>query len=183
MKSKIYIACLVLVLGLAGATLALAQGSAMLDQNGPLGGVGWSSSAPLCVLPSASAPATVDYVNGAVSFTKTSSGTIVLLCSMNTIGNGLTPTDINAVALTFSNNGGAANSCTIVYEYVDRSTGDVAGWNTGTQVFNGIWTANVGLTMVPNHTYDIDIYLYRPKAAVKSCNPTVYGVFMETIIQ
>ena len=182
MKSKLFIASLVLILSLAGANLALAQTfeAASLDQNGPYTYAGWSSSAPLCQVLPGSAAATVDYANGVVSFTKTSYGTIGLICTVSNIGNGIGPSDIGSAAFTFSNNGGAANGCTVEYFYTDRTVGDPVGWTSGSQAFTGTWTANISVSVIPNHAYDMGMYLYRPKTAVGKCTPTAFAVFLET---
>jgi hypothetical protein len=181
MKSKLFIGSLLLTLTLATANLAFAQvyeAAYSFDQYGPATFAGWSSSAPLCVLLPGSAASTVDYANGVVSFTKSSSGTIGLDCTVGNIGNGLAPSDIGTASLTFSNNGGAANGCTVEFFYTDRTLGDPVGWTSGNQSFNGTWTVNIGIGVIPNHAYDVDVYLYRPKGAVGKCTPTAFAAYL-----
>jgi hypothetical protein len=92
-------------MGLACADQSHAQ---ILDQNGPLGIIGWSSSAPLCQVLPGSPAIFINY--------------------------------------------GAPSS--------------VSSLNAG-------------------HTYDVEMYLYRPKslAGIYNCNPTAYAAFIESFLE
>ncbi|HTS56334.1 MAG TPA: hypothetical protein VMH03_02220 [Terriglobales bacterium] len=181
-----------LAASLATATQAHAQ---TMDQTGPLGTVGWSSAATLCKLHPNSAASSFNYVKGTVAFTATSYGTIGLACTVPGISNGLAPSDINALAFTFSNSSGQTGGCTVGVYHVDRTraasnvaavaaTAD-SGWTSG-QSFSGIWTGNLFLTntypLNTAHFYEVDIYLYRPQSAVGVCNPTAYGAYLENLV-
>jgi hypothetical protein len=182
MKTKACLASLAVVIALASSHQALAQ--TFLDQNGPDFQVAWSSSAALCQLMPGSAASTVNIVTGTVSFAPNSYGTIGLICSMSEIGNGLLPADISDLAYSFSNPS-PQFGCTSSTYFVDRTTGLHDGWILDGIPRNGVRTVNVQLTKatlpLTNHTYDTDVYLFRPKSAVALCNPVAYSLFMEGI--
>ena len=185
MKIKTLFASFLLAgLGLACADTAHAQ---FVYPNGPGESIGWSSSAPLCqVLPGSVASFTNYSAPSSVSFAANSYGTIGLICNMPGIMNGWAPNDMNAVAFTFSNPN-ASSGCTASVQLVDRTTATpVYSWATPeTTNYNGIWTANAGSPTINSlnvsHTYDVEIYLYRPKSlvGVYHCNPTAYAVYLE----
>jgi hypothetical protein len=185
MKIKtLFASFLVAGIGFACADQSHAQ---FLDQNGPFGAIGWSSSAPLCqVLPGSAASFTNYSAPSSVSFAANSFGTIGLICNMPGIMNGLTPSDMNYVAFTFSNPN-ASSGCTASVQLVDRTTATpVYSWATPQSTsYNGIWTVNAGSPTISSlnagHTYDVEMYLYRPKslAGVYNCNPTAYAAFLE----
>ena len=182
MKIKTSIMALAAALTLVGASQAHAQ---QLDQNGPLGNSGWSSSAPLCKILPGSAASAVNYsAPSFMTFAPNSYGTIGLICNMNGITNGLTPLDMNAIAFSFSNPNPEAG-CTATVQLVDRTTATpVYYWTTGRSTnYKGIWTVNTGSpsrgSLYFNHTYDVEMYLSRPQSAVNSCNPIAYAAFLE----
>jgi len=191
MKTTLLI--IALAVSLATATKSRAQ---ILDQTGPYGPVGWSSSATLCKIRPNSAANSFNYGNGTVAFTATSYGTIGLACNMPGTMNGVAYSDINALAFTFSDNSGQTGGCTVSVYLVDLTKAnssvaairlhDADGWSSG-QSFSGIWTAQIGLTsntwpLNPNHIYQVVINLYRPQSAVGVCNPTAYGAYLEDLI-
>jgi hypothetical protein len=183
MKIKMFMASLALALSLASANQLLAQ--VTLDKTGPAGSIGWSSSATLCKILPGSAPSTLYYPAGTVTFGKNNFGTIGLICSMPGIVNGNDPRLINNVAFSFSNPNDQYG-CSVSVYFVDRTTGLSNGWASDrSRDFSGIWTANVGLNgntlPLTNHTYDVDIYLYRPRSGINLCNPIAYSAFMEQV--
>jgi hypothetical protein len=192
-RRKMKIKTLFASLLVAGIRLACADQSyaQLLDQNGPLGIIGWSSSAPLCQVLPGSAASFINYsAPSSVSFAANSYGTIGLICNMPGIMNGLTPNDINDVAFTFSNPN-ASSGCTASVQLVDRTTATpVYSWATPQSTsYNGIWTVNAGSQTIGSlnagHTYDVEMYLYRPNSlsGVSHCNPTVYAVFLESFLE
>jgi len=189
MKGSVFCASIALALSLGSANQVLAQ-DGYRDQflnwiapTGPTGTVGWSSPASLCQLLPGSAPSIVDYATGGVTFAANSFGTIGLACPMQGTMNGVLPKDINQVALRFSNPTPAAG-CAISVYFVDRFTGLNSGWASDkSHDLTGVWTANIWLngstSPATQHTYDVDVYLFRPQSAETSCNPVAFGMFME----
>jgi hypothetical protein len=182
MKIRMFIAFLPVALTLAGANQASAQ---TVTQQGPLGTIGWSVSAPLCTKVAGSAAIAIDYsAPSSVSFAPNAYGTVTLICNMPGIMNGLTWASINVLAFTFTN-ATAGLGCSAEVQLVDRTTATaIAHWATNPLiVYNGIWTAEVGSTRLPqNHTYDVEFRLHRPQSAVNSCHPAVYAGFLEWLI-
>jgi hypothetical protein len=181
MRIKIFTASLAILLSFAATTPLLAQ---TLNQGGPTGPIGWSSSAVLChVLPGA-AHQDLDYIHGTVTFTSTSYGRIGYVCSVPGIMNRLTPGDINDFAFSFSNPSAQSGGCTISVDFLDSTTSLTDTWTTG-ESLSGLWTANIPLVHtypLTDHAYDIRFYLNRPQSAVNVCNPVAYAAFMEEII-
>jgi hypothetical protein len=112
-------------------------------------------------------------------------GTIGLICNMPGIMNGLDPNLIGGLAFTFSNPN--ASGCTASVELVDRTTAAaIKSWNTPPLTsYTGVWTANIAFDSVVNtldlsHTYDVEMYLYRPKSN-SNCNPTAYAAYLEKV--
>jgi hypothetical protein len=102
------------------------------------------------------------------------------------IMNGLDPNLIGGLAFTFSNPN-ASSGCTASVELVDRTTAAaIKSWNTPPLTsYTGVWTANIAFDSVVNtldlsHTYDVEMYLYRPKSN-SNCNPTAYAAYLEKV--
>ena len=183
MRTKLFAIAFAVIL--AGATLAQAQ--PILDQTGPVGSVGWSTSAVFCRIHPGSAASTLSYVDGTVKFTGTSSGTILLVCPMPGIMNGISVSNINAVGLNFLDASGQAGGCTVNVTLTNRTTHAYDFWTSGQSFSGSVWTANVPMTgntwpLNTSDNYDVEIYLFRPASAVSVCNPTAYGVFLEDVI-
>jgi hypothetical protein len=183
MKTTLFVIAFAVIL--AGATLAQAQ--TVLDQTGPIGSVGWSTSAVFCKIHPGSAASTLSYVDGTVKFTSTSSGTILLVCPVPGIMNGVPVGNINAFGLNFLDASGQTGGCTVNVTLTNRTTRKYDFWTSGQSFSGSVWTANVPMTgntypLNTSDNYDVDIYLYRPASAVGVCNPTAYGVFLEYVI-
>ena len=181
MKIRMLIACLPVALTFAGANRACAD---TVTQNAPSGWIGWSVSAPLCTKVAGSAAIAIDYsAPSNVAFAPNAYGTVVLICNMPGIMNGLSWANINALAFTFTN-GTAGLGCGAEVQLVDRTTATpVTHWATNPlTVYNGIWTAEILQPRLPqNHTYDVEFRLHRPQSAVNSCHPAVYAGFLEAV--
>jgi len=172
---------------LAGVSQMFAQRLPLsVNQYPPAENVGWDSPASLCQVIPGSAPSHVDYVSGSVSFAPGASGTIGLFCPVTAIGNGFTPSQMDYVALTFSNPA-VELGCTASAFFVDRTTGLSDGWvSSKSQEYNGLWTANVPLTgntspIALNHAHEVNVYLFRPQSAGERCNPVAYGMFLANV--
>jgi hypothetical protein len=137
---------------------------------------------------------------GTVSFANNSFGDIVLQCVMDWTTR-VDPTNINAWGIVFKNDNGFVNNtnpCAITADFRDFTT----ALPTGTVISNGKFsTANTsysGFTYLdpagnPNSPfvitaflsdgdqYGIRVTLHRATNA--TCNPTLWGVFAEEIIQ
>jgi hypothetical protein len=174
-------------MGLVCAGQSNAELAPVVNQNFPLpsGDIGWSSSAPLCqVLPGSAASFTNYSAPSSVSFAAKSFGTIGLIC--NVPGIMVDPRTIGYIVFTFSNPN-ASSGCTASVQLVDRTTAaPIQSWTTPPLTsYTDIWTALIpfdyplnGLDM--RHTYDVEMYLYRPKSD-SNCNPTAYAAYLAVI--
>lgn len=167
------------------AAIFLACANESHAQYFPLSAIGWSSSAPLCqILPGSAASFDNYSAPSSVSFAANSFGTIGLICNVNGIMNGLRPGQMNGGAFTFSNPD-PFSGCTASVQLVDRTTATpVYAWTSDTgYIFSGMTTialGSPGLSMDPTHTYDVEMYLYRPKSpsGKNQCNPIAYAAYI-----
>jgi len=187
MKAQLFFAFLTAIFIVGGTEQMVAQqkNPIAINQFPPSESVGWNSPASLCQISIGSAPSKIDYASGSVSFAPGASGTIGLFCPITGVANGLSPSDMNYIALTFSNPNVEAG-CTVSTYFVDRTTTQNDGWASDrSREYNGLWTANIPLdrtSFLPlNHTHEANVYLFRPESAGDTCNPVAYGMFLENV--
>lgn len=184
-NSKKQLAWIVLgtsLINLAGANLASAQALQTISHNGPNGTIGWSTSAPVCQKMDWSAPISTNFGGPSfVGFAPGASGSVVLMCNVNGISNGLNFSHINTLEFVFSN-ATAGFGCSVEIQLVDRTTLTTGvRWATDSMtVYSGVTTVNIGgfPALLPTHTYDLEFYVRRPPSAVNICNPVVYAAYL-----
>ena len=200
MKTRIFA-----VVSAALIFLACAHAQVVLTQSfGPSGNVGWSSPASACVLEpnslliAAFVPSVFNSNNTAVdapdgiSSASRAFGTIILRCPVQGIMNGVSVSDVNALAVTFQNQNGATGGCSISIYFdaanflLSEAPGRFPIWTTS-QSLSGVWTSEIdlinGIPLQTSFTHAVDIVLTRPRTAVGVCNPVAYGTYLEAIIQ
>lgn len=178
MKTRLIITAIVLTL--AGATQALAQG----------GIVGWVGVAGVCSVDSKSAAHKTSF--GTVSFAGTASGNITLNCPIDAVTR-IDPTAINAWGLIFNNDNGfvaGVNKCTISAQFVQVPHSNptlpilLGTFTTAGKSYSGFTTVDplpIGAFLDVNaNTYVVSITLNRLGGA--TCNPQIWVAFAEDII-
>jgi len=176
MKTRLLFAAL--VMSLAGATQALAQG----------GTIGWSQKAPTCFrLPGSAASAYTS--NAGVSFASSAHGHLSLVCSVQAIVGD--PSVINSFGIVFDNtNGfsGGVDQCAISAIY-EKNPFSGSSLIDGEFLTNG--TVYVGRQAVYSPTYTpmdfnnnyYDVYVNMTRKTGATCNPILYAAFIDAVIQ